>query len=689
MNFIRMPLLIGLLIGGLSLTAESRAAEKDQLQAPTHRQVRLIEPKVNGKTLKLHTIATTADGHLLAAVGGQSMQYLMNAGGYETKVIQEPALVLMLDSEGKILTKWKLDLTPSALAVSPDGSIYVGGSGKIAKLGPDGSLLKTIDSPHVGDINHLREKTAESLRKSQSRMSEVYESQMKTLRERVETIEEKDEGERSRLETAQLNAFQTQLEMFEKLAGKQGEEEQQEVEDTQLDAAVLRSMSITSLAASDEDVFVCATDPRSRGYSIWRTSADLESGSDETIMEGLRGCCGQMDIQCCDQGLLVSENTKFSVGIYDRNGRAQGKFGSRDRTSRAGFGSCCNPMNSLSMSDGTVLTAESSIGHIKRFDANGKLVAYIGKASIGGGCKHCALGYDAKNDLYYMMYEDKNAICVLASNENTPVTLAEKKQEQRQTDFLARAAGEWALEKKEEKSRLSTWFGGGRGGSSQHPISALNLSPNGAAKIVEGMYKVYGDKAALELTEAESDSPDSFGFALAIDQARFLEGTWKFDQDDTATLTFQGLSSVTLKRTSATEDCETACAGKECGDPNCKDKSCPLNANKMVQVAVKETEFELAGPANEAEFAEISQVSNEQEVTEYLEQMQEELDVKKVTPVSSSQSRFEYKMVSKKQVREEGEDYLNQLGSQGWEFCDYVGKKLLFKRSSVVAGASK
>ena len=51
------------------------AAEKDQLQAPTHRQVRVIEPKVDGKTLKLHTIATTADGHVLAAVGGRSMQY--------------------------------------------------------------------------------------------------------------------------------------------------------------------------------------------------------------------------------------------------------------------------------------------------------------------------------------------------------------------------------------------------------------------------------------------------------------------------------------------------------------------------------------------------------------------------------------------------------------------------------------
>ena len=35
-------------------------------------------------------------------------------------------------------------------------------------------------------------------------------------------------------------------------------------------------------------------------------------------------------------------------------------------------------MNSLPMKDGTFLVAESSIGHIKRFDTDGNLVAYIG-----------------------------------------------------------------------------------------------------------------------------------------------------------------------------------------------------------------------------------------------------------------------------------------------------------------------
>ena len=45
---------------------------------------------------------------------------------------------------------------------------------------------------------------------------------------------------------------------------------------------------------------------------------NTSSLSHEIILDGLRGCCGQMDIQCCKDNLLVSENTKFKIGIYDK-----------------------------------------------------------------------------------------------------------------------------------------------------------------------------------------------------------------------------------------------------------------------------------------------------------------------------------------------------------------------------------
>jgi hypothetical protein len=662
-----------------------QAADKDQLQAPTHRQIRVIEPKVDGKVLKLHTIATANDGHLLAAVGGQSMQYVMNDNGtdYETKFVKEPGLVLMLDAEGNTIKQWELDLTPSALAVAPNDTIYVGGSGRIARLDADGSVTTIIDSPHVGNVDELRQKTAESIRNSRAQMGDVYKQQIEMLQERIATIEEKAEDDRSRLETAQLKAFKTQLEMFEKMMGDvgagegedEGEVKAASIDDSELDSAVLQTMSVTSLAASDKDVFVCAMDPAGGGYGVWRVDADL-NGESECILEGLRGCCGQMDIECCGEDLLVSENTNFKVGIYDRNGRSKTSFGGRDRTSRAGFGSCCNPMNSMAMSDGTILTAESSIGHIKRFDQEGNLVAYIGKAQIGGGCKHCALGYDEQNDLYYMMYQDKNGICVLANSEKTPATLAEKQLQQRQIDFLARAAGQWSMptDTKDQSSSLLSWFGGGRGGSSQHPISALTLNADGSAKIVEGMYKAYGDSAAFELLEA-GDDPESFNFALSIDQARFLEGSWKFDQEDTVTLTFQGLPSVTMTRSAATEACETACAGKDCQNGDCQDKNCP-QANAVASMATEKSvpvdvpivieSLEAATPNTgtlDLFFTEVNAAAN------------------------PAPAKFAYKLVSKKDLGEDAEATLNQMGAEGWEYCGHVGKKMMFKRTGEVGAA--
>ena len=186
--------------GAVESTKEATKEAADQLVSavPTDRQVRLIRPEVDGKFPKLNTFATTADGHIVAALSGQSNQ----ASG----------AVLLLDSEGETLQRWDLDLTPTAITVAPDGTIYAGGSGRIVQLGQDGSVDAMIDSPHIGNVKELREKTAESIRKSRSRMSETFGKQIETLRERVAKIEDKNDGDRTPLEMVQLKAFQSQLE---------------------------------------------------------------------------------------------------------------------------------------------------------------------------------------------------------------------------------------------------------------------------------------------------------------------------------------------------------------------------------------------------------------------------------------------------------------------------------------------
>ncbi len=146
------------------------------------------------------------------------------------------------------------------------------------------------------------------------------------------------------------------------------------------------------------------------GYDVWRLDHQLD-GAKKVLQNG-SGCCGQYDIQTDGQHLVVADNCNFSVAYYDADGQPVKKFGRQSSTDADGFGSCCNPMNVCCEGD-EVLTAESSIGHIKRFSADGKLLAYIGTAPIGGGCKHVAVAHDRVSDRYFMFNQDRKCISVL------------------------------------------------------------------------------------------------------------------------------------------------------------------------------------------------------------------------------------------------------------------------------------
>jgi hypothetical protein len=106
-------------------------------------------------------------------------------------------------------------------------------------------------------------------------------------------------------------------------------------------------------------------------------------------------------------------------------------------------------MNVRCCDNGDILTAESSIGTIKRFNKNGELVGIVGKAKIGGGCKHVALGFDSKRDRYYMMNVDKSHICVLVPNAEAPEITADEALAKEARDGLGRKlVGEWSLDGK-------------------------------------------------------------------------------------------------------------------------------------------------------------------------------------------------------------------------------------------------
>lgn len=674
----------------VTLVSAANAGDS-QIESPTHRQIRILHPKVDGETVSLQTLTTDSDGTLLVAVGGNTMSFEMNDDGTPNYVPKSsPGYVLRLDSSGKELTRWKLDLTPTAIAVSPSGNIFVGGSGKVAKLGADGKVTQTIDSPHVGNRKTFAKRTiAAQQRLMRSFMSE---ENLQPIRDMVEKLEEKPEEDRSRIEEAQLKAFRMQLEQMEAIIGDQNEEgEEADEEDAPLDPMmqmqVDQAMGVTSMAASQSSVFVCASDPENGGYSIWRLDQDLESSEATIVKKDLRGCCGQMDIQCCDEKLVLSENGAFRVGVYDLDGKSVSSFGQMDRSSEKGFGSCCNPMNSLPLADGTVLTAESSIGHIKHFDLDGNLIGYIGKAKIGGGCKHCALGYDAENDLYYMMYQDTNGICVLGNREDHPITDAERMVAQRQDDFLKAYAGTWAKEgvKDQPKGFFAGLFGGGEEASSgmdaMAPFTSWTINPDGSLRLNAGQYAQFVQTPVLELLPAEKqDAENQFRVGVVEAQVRMLDVTLTIDGDNMHASFGHGMEVDLIKRSSATtvecqDACPDGCNGSDCGKEECK---------HTAQVAGVVSAAADAG----MEFTEVREQPTDDPFA-FEQETVAKTRTEAVTVKIPQATRFEtyiptptfaYKLLLPAALGEDKEQKLNEMGDQGWEFCGRIGKELMFKR---------
>lgn len=239
-------------------------------------------------------------------------------------------------------------------------------------------------------------------------MLKTYSDLLEKLETQVKRIEDVDQTKRIQAQQTQLGLLQQQRKFYADQLDRMKKTADQVFN---LDAMIASKKRVTAIAANGKDVFVSCSAIKGYGYDIWRMNTDLEEPVKVVAQVG--GCCGQMDIKCTENELVIAENTKFKVAFYDRDGKRLRDFGDRDRKSESGFGSCCNPMNVLCCPNGEVLTAESGVGNIKRFDANGEMIGFVGKATIGGGCKHCALGYDTKRDYYYMMHEDQHHICVL------------------------------------------------------------------------------------------------------------------------------------------------------------------------------------------------------------------------------------------------------------------------------------
>jgi len=173
-----------------------------------------------------------------------------------------------------------------------------------------------------------------------------------------------------------------------------------------------RKLKVSSLSANENEIFIACSAVAGYGYEVWRTDKNFENGS--IIVKGLRGCCGQMDVQCNQQGIFVAENSRHRVNHYDRAGKLIKYWGKRDRNGVEGFGSCCNPMNVAVGKAGEVYTAESNLGYIKRYSADGKYLDFVGKVKLVPGCKNVSIMVSPDGSRVYMMDLTRNHIIVMA-----------------------------------------------------------------------------------------------------------------------------------------------------------------------------------------------------------------------------------------------------------------------------------
>ncbi len=392
---------------------------KDPKWRPTHDQIHRF--KVESK---LNNFCLDSKGQVLACCNDSKIR--------------------VFSQEGKLVDTWKLDFAPQAIGVcKKKGTIVVGGQGQLAKLSPGGSVLKKETFPRPMSDEEI-EKAAQSQVDSQKKMFEDYlrglKSQLaeieKSLAEEKKAEEKpKDEGTgrlgsplsvvsgmRSGTDGFQLvfkdktplamqaKAVREYKRMMDQQYG--GEEKLAEKIRSRMKTAS-RTATFTGIAVAEKDFFVVCSGP---GYSFnaWRTNHDLQDA--KLIVQGLRGCCGQMDCQTHGGDLWIPMNTQHKVYRYDRDGKELSKFGKRDREAADGFGGCCEPKNMRFGEDGFVYCSESGPPVcVKRFSLDGKFQNVACFPVYATGCVRVSVDLCGKK--VFLLSPNENAIYVFAPKQ--------------------------------------------------------------------------------------------------------------------------------------------------------------------------------------------------------------------------------------------------------------------------------
>jgi hypothetical protein len=395
--------------------------------AATHVQKKIVQAANVSAGEKLEDFCIDSQGRILALVGSADAAdsaislvsgLVQTLSGSSSKV---ECAIHVYDANGDLAAKWPIGFTGQAIGTAPDGTILVGGDGRVARFDATGKKLHEAESPQMTYIN---QNSDEMLARAQDQLESdraLYAEQLKTFEEQLKELQaaeakkpaeaakpqpqQPDEAVEIVMDAKQMAQYvQAYKSMVDNLRKKTAADVLKEV--------LARARRTHSITASNDEVFVSCPAMAGYGFGVWRT--DAKFGQAKEIIKSLSGCCGQMDVQCCNGELYVCENSRHRVIRFDREGKEVGQFGKRDRTGEGeNFGGCCNPMNLCFNKDGNLYVSESN-GVVKHFTPDGKYLGVVGIASVQPGCKNSCVGVTADDDRLFYIDIYKSQVIVLA-----------------------------------------------------------------------------------------------------------------------------------------------------------------------------------------------------------------------------------------------------------------------------------
>ncbi len=265
--------------------------------------------------------------------------------------------------KGELLKTIPLEIKAETICVSKDGSIFAAGEGRLLKLDATGKVLASAESPVAKEKVSITKETEDMVKEMVKQSKQSYEAQLAQMKKSLEQ----------------------------------------------------RRSDVTGLAVTDQDVFMAVPAPSDFTYRVYRFNHSLQDP--KLVVEKLRGCCGQMDIQSHDGNLWIPHNARHQVESHDRDGKQLAKFGNTGRVKASDFGGCCEPKNLRILANGDVLAAESGPPTcIKRFSANGKFMEVIAVANNSrGDCVRVTVEMSPDGKRYYLLDTTRDAIRIFAA----------------------------------------------------------------------------------------------------------------------------------------------------------------------------------------------------------------------------------------------------------------------------------